>query len=125
MERHSTFTRPRDSNTHFQIHLAQFLIDTIKSGCWGYFVSSRAHVIPGLFRDLLKKAVIYKQPLLDVSKDPGYTLRDSGTTDGGHSCEFQERQPPCVIPDLFRDLRDDNLSVFPDLFRDLFKKAVI
>ena len=91
----------------------------------GLFVSSRAHVIPGLFRDLLKKAVIYKQPLLDVSKDPGYTLRDSGTTDGGHSCEFQERQPPCVIPDLFRDLRDDNLSVFPDLFRDLFKKAVI
>ena len=39
-------------------------------------------VIPGLFRDLFKKAVMLKQPPLDVSKIPDIAGGDSGTTDG-------------------------------------------
>ena len=37
-------------------------------------------VIPDLFRDLLKKAVISTQPPLDVSKIPDIAGGDSGTT---------------------------------------------
>ena len=54
-------------------------------------------VIPGLPRDLFKKAVMSTQPPLDVSKIPDIAGGDSGTTDG-------LIRPYSVIPGLPRDL---------------------
>ena len=53
-------------------------------------------VIPGLPRDLFKKAVMSTQPPLDVSKIPDIAGGDSGTTDG-------LIRPYSVIPGLSRD----------------------
>ena len=44
--------------------------------------TTHSPVIPGLSRDLFKKAVISTQPPLDVSKIPDIAGGDSGTTDG-------------------------------------------